>query len=149
MKKKIIVIFVMIFLIAVVIPTTGYNNSAINENIISKVLIPPDIDRIFENKNGDPNPGFYETSEYMIGSIAVGEIFVESIGGNDPSTENWQPFEELNVQMEIGYALNQWFATQNPNAQVSITYDLHTAVQVTYDPIIQASAFANESSSEH
>jgi hypothetical protein len=144
MKKKIIVIFVMIFLIAVVIPTTGYNNSAINGNIISKVLIPPDIDKILENKNGDPNPGFYETSEYMIGSIAVGEIFVESIGGNDPSTENWQPFEELNVQQEIGYALNQWFATQNPNAQVSFTYDLHTAVPVTYEPIIHPSGVIDD-----
>ena len=147
--KKIIVFLIMTLLIVTVIPTTGYKiNKNINEeNSIKKMgipsLIPPDIDKIRESSNMDPNPGFYETSEYMIGSIAVGEIFLESIGGNDPSTENWQPYEELNVQTEIAYALNQWWASQNPNAQISFTYDLHTQVPTTYEPIIHPSAVTN------
>jgi hypothetical protein len=125
------------------LPATGLNinKESVKHSLrLSEALIPPDADKRAQSVNLKQAPGYYETSEYMIGSIAVGEIFLESIGGNDPSTENWQPVEELNVQMEIGAALNQWWASQNPNSQVSFTYDLHTAVPTTYEPIIHPSA---------
>jgi len=129
------------------LPVTGLiiNKDSNKQNLrLSEALIPPDYKDIMKSSSITPNPGYYETSEYMIGSIAVGEIFLESIGGNDPNTENWNPTEELNVQMEIGYALNQWWASQNPNAQVSFTFDLHTAVPTTYEPIIHPSAITND-----
>ncbi|MDG6218516.1 MAG: hypothetical protein QCI00_03650 [Candidatus Thermoplasmatota archaeon] len=155
MKKGILEVIVCMLMIATaVLPAAGIiENNEIDENDflkadiqsfkndlkLSEALIPPDADKIIQALSHSSEPGFYETSEYMIGSIAVGEIFLQSIGGNDPSTEKWNPHKELNVQMEIGYALNQWWATQNPNAQVSFTYDLHTQVPTTYEPIIHPS----------
>jgi hypothetical protein len=147
MKKKLFGVLICTLLIATMLPVTGLgiNKESDKQSLrLSEPLIPPDADKIAQNVNLLPEPGYYETSEYMIGSIAVGEIFVESIGGNDPSTENWQPYEELNVQMEIGYALNTWFASQYPNAQISFTYDLHTAVPTTYEPIIHPSAVTDD-----
>ena len=147
MRKKIVGFLICMLLIATVLPATGLNTNVENKEknqIKSCALIPPDYEKIVKSSSLTPDPGYYETSEYMIGSIAVGEIFLESIGGNDPSTENWQPYEELNVQMEIGYALNQWWASQNPNSQVSFTYDLHTAVPTTYEPIKHPSAVTDD-----
>ena len=147
MKKKLFGILICTLLITTVLPATGLNITKESVKLslrLSDALIPPDADKRAQSVNLMQAPGYYETSEYMIGSIAVGEIFLESIGGNDPSTENWQPVEELNVQMEIGYALNQWWASQNPNAQVSFTYDLHTAVPTTYEPIIHPSAVTTD-----
>jgi len=143
MKKKLLGILICTLLITTMLPATGLNinKESVKQSLrLSEALIPPDADKRAQSVNLKQAPGYYETSEYMIGSIAVGEIFLESIGGNDPSTENWQPVEELNVQMEIGAALNQWWASQNPNSQVSFTYDLHTAVPTTYEPIIHPSA---------
>ena len=143
MKKKLLGILICTLLITTMLPATGLNinKESVKQSLrLSEALIPPDADKRAQSVNLKQAPGYYETSEYMIGSIAVGEIFLESIGGNDPNTENWQPVEELNVQMEIGAALNQWWASQNPNSQVSFTYDLHTAVPTTYEPIIHPSA---------
>jgi hypothetical protein len=36
-----------------------------------------------------PVPGYYETSEYLLGKVAVGVILLESNGTVDPSTEDW------------------------------------------------------------
>jgi len=147
MKKKLFGILICTLLITTVLPATGLNitKESVKQSLrLSDALIPPDADKRAQSVSLMQVPGYYETSEYMIGSIAVGEIFLESIGGHDPSTENWAPVEELNVQMEIGYALTQWWAVQNPNAQVSFTFDVHTAVPTTYEPIIHPSAVTND-----
>jgi len=81
-----------------------------------------------------PDPGYYETSEYMIGSIAVGVFLLESDGSVDPSTEDWSPEEEAQVHDEIEAALS-WWASQNPGARVSFTVDYHYDVEVSYEPI--------------
>jgi len=81
-----------------------------------------------------PAPGYYETSEYMIGSVAVGIIFLESNGTIDPETENWTSSEELQVTNEIEAALS-WWAGQNPSANVSFAYDIHYRVPTSYEPI--------------
>jgi hypothetical protein len=147
MIKKLFCVLICTILLVTILPVTGLiiNKESYKQSLrLTDALIPPDYEDIIKSSSLTPNPGYYETSEYMIGSVAVGEIFLESIGGNDPNTENWNPTEELNVQMEIGYALNQWWAAQNPNAQVSFTYDLHTAVPTTYEPIIHPSAVTND-----
>lgn len=82
----------------------------------------------------DPTPGYYETSEYMIGSVAVGIIFVESNGTIDPSTEDWNSTEEQAVIEKIQYASN-WWASQNPDANVSFVLDVHYKVPTSYEPI--------------
>ncbi|MEW6097479.1 MAG: T9SS type A sorting domain-containing protein [bacterium] len=73
---------------------------------------------------------FYETSEYMIGKIAVGIILPESNGGS----ENWDSAEETNVVNEIMASLD-WWANKEPTAYLSFTYELHKKVATTYEPI--------------
>ncbi len=98
---------------------------------LSDALIPPDIP---EHHNSPITPGYYETSEYLIGSVAVGIVFLESNGTIDISTENWTSAEESNVISEIQYGLS-WWANQNPNAFVSFNYSIHYQVPTSYEPV--------------
>jgi len=56
----------------------------------------------------DPTPGYWETSEYMIGTITLDVIFLESNGSIDPETEDWTQFEMSNVMRKIKSALDWW-----------------------------------------
>jgi hypothetical protein len=69
-------------------------------------------------------PGYYQTSDYMAGSVAVGIILVESDGSVDPSTENWATDEKQLVFNEIVAALN-WWTNLEPRANLSFVYDDH------------------------
>jgi hypothetical protein len=69
-------------------------------------------------------PGYYQTSEYLAGSVAVGIVLVESDGSVDPSTENWTADERQLVFNEIVAALN-WWAELEPRANLSFVYDDH------------------------
>ena len=82
----------------------------------------------------DPTPGYWETSEYMIGKIAVGIIFPESNGSIDVSTEDWTDFEIQQCLNKIQYALN-WWSSQNPNANVSFVTEVHARVPTSYELI--------------
>ncbi|GIK38471.1 MAG: hypothetical protein BroJett011_23040 [Chloroflexota bacterium] len=81
-------------------------------------------------------PGYYQTSEYMAGSVAVGIVLIESNGAVDPSTENWTSDEKQLVFNEIMTALN-WWATLEPKAQLSFVYDDHfsTPLPTRVEPI--------------
>jgi hypothetical protein len=91
-----------------------------------------------------PEPGYYDTSEYLIGSVAVGLIFLESNGAIDPSTENWNTTEVTNVQNQINQAMSWWIG-QNQWASLSYVFDVHTAVPTSYEPIIHPSAMTDPS----
>ncbi|MCX7683428.1 MAG: hypothetical protein N2508_15915 [Anaerolineae bacterium] len=69
-------------------------------------------------------PGYYQTSEYMLGSVAVGIVLVESDGSADPSTEDWSPEEKALVFSEIKAAL-EWWAALEPRAHLTFVYDDH------------------------
>jgi PKD repeat protein len=79
-------------------------------------------------------PGYFETSEYMIGSVAVGVVLLESNGAVDTSTEDWTTTEESQVTSEIQAALN-WWSTQNPSAGVTFTVTTNYRVPTSYEPI--------------
>ncbi|MCJ7586088.1 MAG: S-layer homology domain-containing protein [Anaerolineales bacterium] len=93
-------------------------------------------------KNGAPSssgssaPGYYDTSSYMIGSIAVGIILPESTGNN----QNWTTTLRDSVYSEITAGLDRWRAwgvTYNTN--VSFAYEYYYAIPTTYEPIEQSS----------
>jgi hypothetical protein len=69
-------------------------------------------------------PGYYQTSEFMAGSVAVGIVLVESDGSVDPSTEDWTVDEKQLVFNEIVGALN-WWAELEPRANLSFVYEDH------------------------
>ena len=144
MKKKAFGVLICAILVAGIIPISQADVLRKNNELVKPgILIPPDANRIVKSVSLSPDPGFYETSGYMIGSIAVGVIFLESNGVNDPDKENWTPVEELNVQQEIAYALQTWWASQDANAGVSFVIDWQTKVPTTYEPITHASGITN------
>lgn len=79
-------------------------------------------------------PNYYETSEFLIGSVAVGVIFPESNGNIDPSTEDWTSAEESLVISKITTALN-WLAGYNPSAHVTFSLEVSHCVPTSYEAI--------------
>ena len=84
----------------------------------------PALDGLSVASASSVTPGYYQTSEYMAGSVAVGIVLVESNGATDPSTENWTEAEKQLVFSEIVTALN-WWAQMEPRANLSFVYDDH------------------------
>lgn len=98
------------------------------------LFLAPDVPRILSGSE----PGYYETSEYMVGKVAVGVVFLESSGKVDPSTKDWTQEEEL-VKDEILTALS-WWASQNPSANLTFKVEWHLRVLTSYEPISRPSS---------
>lgn len=81
--------------------------------------------------------GFYSTSEYLIGSVHVNIVFVESDGTIDAQTENWDAGRKTQVQNEITAAMN-WWAALDPRTALSFTYTVET-ITTGYEPISRSS----------
>lgn len=79
--------------------------------------------------------GYYDVSEYMIGSVTVGLILPESNGAIDPSTEDWTPQEQQKVYDEVVEGTT-WWTAREPSANISFTYEVHNSVPTSYEPII-------------
>lgn len=79
--------------------------------------------------------GYYDVSEYMIGSVAVALILPESNGAIDPSTENWTSAEQQKVYDEVVEGTSWWVARQ-ANANISLVYEVHNSIPTSYEPII-------------
>jgi hypothetical protein len=90
---------------------------------------------------GSVTPGYYQTSEFMAGSVAVGIVLVESDGRLDPSSENWTADEKQRVFNEIMAGLN-WWAQLEPRARLSFVYDDHFSqpLSTRYEPITRPSS---------
>lgn len=80
--------------------------------------------------SNSPTPGYFETSEYMIGSIAVGIILPES---NGPKY-NWTDGEVAQTLHGIKTGMS-WWASQEPGETMSFIYDEHIRVPTVYEPI--------------
>lgn len=76
-------------------------------------------------------PRFDQTSEYMIGRIAVGIVLPES-AGND---ENWTPDRQEQVIAGIMAGCNWWVTRSGSSAHLTFYYDLHLSVPTQYEPI--------------
>jgi len=144
MKKKLIGILACSILITTIISASGMINTNYTQKnisfIINDAVVPRDLLNILNFPVNSPDPGFYETCEYMIGTVAVGVILPESTGGG--STEDWTTTEENQVTNEITAALN-WWKSQNTNAGINFVYDWNYAVSTVYEPISGASVFTD------
>jgi hypothetical protein len=81
----------------------------------------------------DPRPGPDQPSAFLAGRVAVRAIFIESNGGAEPSTEDWQP-EQINTARQRIAAALDWWRARLPNARLS--FDLiATVVPSRYEPI--------------
>ncbi len=82
----------------------------------------------------DLRPNYTESSQFMMGSVAVGIVFPESSGATDPSTEDWTDSEKSQVVSEIASALD-WWAEREPAAQLSVVYDAPHTESTAVEPI--------------
>ncbi len=76
-------------------------------------------------------PGYYDTSAYMLGDVAVGIILPESNGHG----EDWTQTEKDLVVSEIQTGLDWWKTTGGVLADLNFEYDLQLGVSTTYEPI--------------
>ncbi len=77
------------------------------------------------------SPGYYDTSEFFMGSVAVGVFLMESNG----STYNWSDSEVTQTLNGIYAAMDWWINRGGAAAHLSFTYDLHIRQPTTYEPI--------------
>ncbi|MBN1860474.1 MAG: hypothetical protein JW840_03330 [Candidatus Thermoplasmatota archaeon] len=155
MKNKLVCIFILMIVCTSAMSLSAKNNQV--ENIKRTTsdqqtgvfeILSNDLIRYIEYNRpsmGDPlgpGPGYYDTSEYFIGSVSVGLIFLESNGSIDPNTENWNSTEITNVQNQINQAMS-WWSNQNQWAGITYVFDVHTGVPTGYEPIIHPSAMTN------
>ena len=79
-------------------------------------------------------PGFYDVSEYMLGSVAINVILPESDGSIDPSTEDWTQIEQESVTTQILAGLS-WWATQAKWRDLTFQVLFSYSVPTGYEPI--------------
>ncbi len=83
--------------------------------------------------------GFYDTSEYMMGKVAVNVVFVQSDGSVDARTEtNGWTLSKRNAVMNGVQNAMAWWAARNSAANLSFVYD-NTTVTTGYEPISRPS----------
>jgi hypothetical protein len=87
-------------------------------------FVAPDVDPLRANGSDSGTPDYYQTSEYMAGSVAVGIVLVASNGTTDPSSETWTEDEKALVFSKIVAGLD-WWAQREPRARLSFVYDDH------------------------
>ncbi len=84
-----------------------------------------------------------ETSEYMIGSVSVGVVFIESDGTLDKKTESWTQEDKEDVFHQIQKGLEWWTEKGGYRASLTWTYEFKT-VRTKYEPIQHSSDDADE-----
>lgn len=155
MDNKIIGILVFMLLTAIVIPTNGMINTNTSQEKVENydylfkndAIISPYTEKTCVNLG--PNQSNDDLSEYMIGTIAVGIIFLESDGSIDPSTEDWAQVEKDDALGAFGigggyiYWCN-WFGAQGMNYHTLMVYGEVNTVTISYEPITHPSAITND-----
>jgi len=111
-------------------------------------------DMILEPQFSDGQTGIFQapynvdlsqTSEFMMGSVAVSIIFVESGPESILDYEDWDSAREQTVINKIKAGLN-WYAGKYPDAHLSYQYEYHygrtdPAYQVAWEPIFHDGEF--------
>ncbi len=86
-----------------------------------------------------PGAKFYDVSEYMLGSVAVGIILPESNGSIDPNQEDWTQAEKDQVTSEIIGGLN-WYVTKAEWRDLTFYTVFTYSVPTGYEPINRPSS---------
>lgn len=105
--------------------------------LVNDAFVPPLPNRVLGSAEAsDLTPDATQTSEFMIGRVAVGIVLPESDGGVDESTETWTAGERSQVLSEITEALD-WWAAMEPRANLTFVYEDGTAepIRTSYEPI--------------
>ncbi len=80
-----------------------------------------------------PEPGFYQTSGFMLGKVAVAIVFPQCNGVVDACTESWNTAAMDQVYSQIQSALTWWSARLN--GRVTFVYEQRRQIPTGYEPI--------------
>ncbi len=108
--------------------------------LIGDALVPPSPDPGTARIGFAAAPTTVQTSEFMVGRIAVGVILPESDGG----TENWSPERQTQVFNAIVAGMNWWATKGGATANLTFYYDQRFGVPTQYEPI-NRSGWSDES----
>jgi hypothetical protein len=89
-----------------------------------------------------PGAKIYDTSEFMLGNIAVGFVLAESNGAIDRETEDWTQIQEDNVTSEVIAGFN-WYVTKAGWRDITFYAVFHYDVGTPYEPITRSGTFAS------
>jgi len=86
-----------------------------------------------------PGAKYYDVSEFMLGSVAVGVILPESNGTIDANTETWTQAEMDQVTSEVVAGLN-WYVTKAEWRDLTFYAIFSYQVPTGYEPITRPSS---------
>ena len=113
---------------------------------------PPFIDDAAPGPRGSPGVGkappggnFFDTSEFFLGSVAIGILLPESDGTIDPSTEDWTVamIDSVIAEVQTGLA---WWIPFAPGGELSFVFEAGDPVPTPYEPIIRPAFAAKQES---
>jgi len=116
-----------------IITIEAYQGGYLADTVNVSLTVEPEALRFARAHALDHEPYWGETSEFMIGSVAVSLILPESNGSIDPSREDWTNQAENNVIREITAALD-WWEDQGSSAQLSFVLETHLRIPTKYEP---------------
>lgn len=107
--------------------------------------IPPDADLVLASRDASAKrllnaaagaaPGYYQTSDYLVGQVAVGLILPESDGSREAQSEDWREEEIREVRTQVQKALD-WWTSLEPAAHLSFSVTMPSPVTIGYEPIV-------------
>ncbi len=77
--------------------------------------------------------GWYDTSEYLLGKVAVAVVFPESNGALMPQTQTWSEARKAQVVAAVQNGMG-WWSARYPGAALSFVF-VTTTVATGYEPI--------------
>ncbi|MGD2144110.1 MAG: hypothetical protein PVF54_06500 [Anaerolineae bacterium] len=118
--------------------TTTTNSEELQARLVGDALVPPSRSSVGTSAqtSEDPTPSVTQSSEFLIGRVAVGIVLPESDGTAERSTEDWTEKERSRVMSEVASALD-WWAAREPRANLTFVYDESADEPATtsYEPI--------------
>jgi hypothetical protein len=112
----------------------GLDSDELQSGLAGDAFVAPAPDGL--STSDSPLPAYAQTSEYMIGHVAVGVVLPESSGNIEASSEDWTQAERDLVKGKVEAAFN-WWAARSPQARLSFTYDdgTQSPIPTNYEPI--------------
>lgn len=86
-----------------------------------------------DGATGIPGPNFYQTSEFMFGTVAVGLVMPQCNGALEPCSETWTAAQMDQVVKQVTTGVNWWVPRME--GRVSFVVDQQRQVPTGYEPI--------------
>jgi hypothetical protein len=152
MKKRIFITTIFCAALVFVATNNAYAEAAdAFPPLVDDALVEPRAEANPKNIGGAPlpassrplNAGFYETSEFLYGSVLVNIILPESDGSIDANTYNWTSTQEQEILSEVQNGMNWWKNTL-PDTNLSFEYSIisgrtDSRARTGYEPITRPS----------